>query len=993
VTGASVADTFPAGFTLSGNWTCTATAGSSCGAASGTGNIGTTVSLVSGGSATFGATGTAGASGTLTNTATVTAPAGVTDPNTGNNSATDTTTITSTPQANLGITKTDGLTGVAPGGSVPYAIVVSNAGPSAVTGAPVTDTFPAGFTLSGNWTCTASAGSSCGAASGTGNIGTTVSLLSGGSATFSATGTAGASGTLTNTATVATPAGVTDPNTGNNSATDTTSITPSSSVDLLYFSTEGNVTVPGVGGTADDADIYAWQGASTYRRVFDATANDGPDNSLGGADIDALLVVDDDTFYVSFRGAIAVPAAPSTNGALPGIPRGFGAIDDSDIVKYDAGVNPTNPWSVHFDGSDVGLTNDSEDVDAFEILADGSVVISANGPTAPATTPVIDVTGVTGEDDSDLLRCAGTFGATTTCTWTYYFDGSDVALTADGEDVDGASVASGNLYLTTTGAFGVSGLSGADEDVFVCNSPTTGAVTACGSFTLFYDGSANGITDDLDAIDVPGAAPPPGPQANLGITKTDGLTSVAPGGTVPYTIVVSNAGPSNVTGASVADTFPAGFTLSGNWTCTASAGSSCGAASGTGNIGTTVSLLSGGSATFGATGTAGASGTLTNTATVTAPAGVTDPTPGNNSATDTTTITSTPQANLGITKTDGLTSVAPGGTVPYTIVVSNAGPSNVTGASVADTFPAGFTLSGNWTCTASAGSSCGAASGTGNIGTTVSLLSGGSATFSATGTAGASGTLTNTATVTAPAGVTDPTPGNNSATDTTTIGAVPADLIFEDGFESGNTSAWSAEQDGEGDLNVTAAAALNGAFGLAALIDNDNADTNTTAMYVRDDSPTNVARYRARFYFDPNGITMAGGDLHVFMTVLNAAGVTVARLEFQRSTGGSYQVRAGLRNDGDTFTNTGFFTISDAPHRIEIDWQAATSAGANNGSLRLWIDGTSEAAPAATLSGVDNDTRRAEQARLGPQASIDPETLGTYYFDAFVSRRTTFIGP
>ncbi|MCX7668876.1 MAG: hypothetical protein N2439_02230, partial [Anaerolineae bacterium] len=35
-------------------------------------------------------------------------------------------------------------------------------------------------------------------------------------------------------------------------------------------------------------------------------------------------------------------------------------------------------------------------------------------------------------------------------------------------------------------------------------------------------------------------------QANLSITKTDGLTSVAAGGTVTYTIVVSNAGPSAV---------------------------------------------------------------------------------------------------------------------------------------------------------------------------------------------------------------------------------------------------------------------------------------------------------------------------------------------------------------------------------------------------------------------------------------------------------------
>jgi hypothetical protein len=166
----------------------------------------------------------------------------------------------------------------------------------------------------------------------------------------------------------------------------------------------------------------------------------------------------------------------------------------------------------------------------------------------------------------------------------------------------------------------------------------------------------------------------------------------------------------------------------------------------------------------------------------------------------------------------------------------------------------------------------------------------------------------------------------------------PGGVIFQDGFESGSSSAWT-EVDGEGDLNVTAPAALNGAFGLAALID------NTTVMYVLDNSPTNEARYRARFYFDPNAITMAIGDLHNIMVALNAGGAAaVARIEFFRSSGG-YQVRASVRNDAGVYSNTPFFTISDASHRIEIDWQSATSPGANNGSLRLWIDGTSEATP------------------------------------------------
>ena len=123
--------------------------------------------------------------GTITNVATVTAPAGVNDP-AGNNSATDNNTVI-TPTADLAITKTDGLTAVNQGTSLTYTIVASNAGPSAVVGATVTDNFPA--QLSGvTWTCAASAGSSC-AASGSGNLAAAVNLLAGGTATFTATAT------------------------------------------------------------------------------------------------------------------------------------------------------------------------------------------------------------------------------------------------------------------------------------------------------------------------------------------------------------------------------------------------------------------------------------------------------------------------------------------------------------------------------------------------------------------------------------------------------------------------------------------------------------------------------------------------------------------------------------------------------------------------------------------------------------------------------------
>src|SRR4051812_42802488 len=115
-----------------------------------------------------------------------------------------------------------------------------------------------------------------------------------------------------------------------------------------------------------------------------------------------------------------------------------------------------------------------------------------------------------------------------------------------------------------------------------------------------------------------------------------------------------------------------------------------------GNINKTVNLTAGGSVTYTASATisGAASGALSNTATVTAPAGVNDPNPGNDSATDIDTVGAS--ADFSITKTDGVTTVTAGGSTTYTISASNAGPSNATGATVADSFPASLTV--NWTC-------------------------------------------------------------------------------------------------------------------------------------------------------------------------------------------------------------------------------------------------------------------------------------------------------
>ena len=293
---------------------------------------------------------------------------------------------------------------------------------------------------------------------------------------------------------------------------------------------------------------------------------------------------------------------------------------------------------------------------------------------------------------------------------------------------------------------------------------TSGAIDA-----LTLSTSANSKFVVNAATPTPTPSPTPSPTADLKITVTDGKTTIAAGSRSTYTITVANAGPVAVTGASVIDTFPTIFT-GVTFTATQSGGATGFTASGSGNIADTVNLPAGGKITYKATGklSSAATGTLSNTATVTAPAGISDPNTANNIAKDSDLITF--KADLKVTITDGKAAATPGTKNTYTLVVTNAGPSNVTGAVIWDTCPAAFTAV-IFTATQTGGATSFSATGSGNINDTVNMPAGSKITYKATGTisASATGSISNTATVKPPSSVADPNSTNNSATDTDTL--------------------------------------------------------------------------------------------------------------------------------------------------------------------------------------------------------------------------------
>jgi len=234
----------------------------------------------------------------------------------------------------------------------------------------------------------------------------------------------------------------------------------------LYFSTLGNTNPPNVAGTADDADIYLYNGTA-FSRAFDATTAGVP----GGANVDGFDRVDNTHFYVSFSGDVTLPAPA-------------GAVQDEDIVYYNAGT-----WSVYFNGTGAGLTAANQDIDAFNIsgtLLYFSTLGDTNPPTLAGCTPV----GGTA-DDADIYSWNGTCFAR---VWD-----ATAAGFASGADVDGFVRSDANhFYLSFVDNTTVPGLGTVqDEDVVYFNN---------GTWIVYFDGTAKGLTNsnhDVDAFDVP----------------------------------------------------------------------------------------------------------------------------------------------------------------------------------------------------------------------------------------------------------------------------------------------------------------------------------------------------------------------------------------------------------------------------------------------------------------------------------------------------------
>ena len=246
---------------------------------------------------------------------------------------------------------------------------------------------------------------------------------------------------------------------------------------VVFISSTSGGKVDGI--SFADEDVIAYDRTNGVWSMY----FDGSDVGVGGLDLDAFAILPDDSMLLSFNADKEVAS--------------LGLVDDADLLRFvptSLGANTAGTLEWYFDGSDVGLTRNGEDIDSVSVLPDGRMLIGTLGS--------FSVSGASGRDEDLAVFAPTKLGAETSGTWSLYFDGSDVGLaTSSFEDVWGVSVdAGGRLHLSTRGEFAVTGASGTGADVFACTPSSLGSKTAC-SFELFWSGAAAGTgAEVVDAL-------------------------------------------------------------------------------------------------------------------------------------------------------------------------------------------------------------------------------------------------------------------------------------------------------------------------------------------------------------------------------------------------------------------------------------------------------------------------------------------------------------
>ncbi len=638
----TVSDTFPAGITNLAiapvaNWSCGITVSTlTCTSSTSLGINGQQAFTV-----TFDIPPTS--TGTLTNTATV---SGGGDVNPGNNSATDTATITL--ESNLTVSKSH--TGSFKQGDADdtYTITVTNTGGAATTGNwTLTDAVPTGLTatsIAPNTGCTVLPASvSCTLSSVLAPAGTAIFTLH-----VSVANNAPAS--VTNSATVA---GGGEIFTTDDAASDVTSITQAA--DLSVTKTHSGPFQQGDTGV-DSYNITVTNvgAASTSGTV---TLNDPLPAGVTGTTFTAAAgwncTLNAGVFNCTTSNAIATNTPQNFTVNVNIGPATTGTISNTATVSG---------------GGEINLANDSS-TDTV------SIVLEPNLTVTKSHTAVFRQGDA---DDTYTITVTNSGGAATTGNWTMS-DSIPTGLTFVSISPSTGCVTNANPIVCTSAAV----LAPAGTSTFTLHVSVANNAPALVTNSVIVAGGGEIFTTDDTATDPTSIGQAP----DLTVNKTHtGPFKQGDNGVDSYTITVTNVGSAPTSGAvTLNDALPAGvtgttFVAASGWNCTLNTGVfNC-------TTSNAIAVNTPQTFTLNVNIPIASTGTISNTATV---SGGGEINLANDSSTDTVTITLVP--NLTVTKSHSATFRQGDADDTYTITVTNSGGAATSGNwTMRDTLPTGL---------------------------------------------------------------------------------------------------------------------------------------------------------------------------------------------------------------------------------------------------------------------------------------------------------------
>jgi len=244
------------------------------------------------------------------------------------------------------------------------------------------------------------------------------------------------------------------------------------------------------GTTADGVafgphDILKWDGTE-WSKWFDGSAAGLMPNGRAKHNVNALWIPNP-------SGNEAILSFGQNSRNVPGI---TGKVDGMDLVRWDGSA-----FSLWFDGSDVGLTNKTQEkIDALHVLPGSAspiggscqayLLISTQGP-GRVGNPSFRFGG------EDVLGfCATNLGANTAGFWHMVLDGSAEGMPRNATDSISLSADGNTLWLTTQRTFNVDSASGGHSMVYAWDMTTQ---TFSGPI---FSAPANGFPKTVNALDI-----------------------------------------------------------------------------------------------------------------------------------------------------------------------------------------------------------------------------------------------------------------------------------------------------------------------------------------------------------------------------------------------------------------------------------------------------------------------------------------------------------